>query len=583
MNGDELQGVSKRWRVAERLPEDMRSALPGQSVMLSHLLWRRGYQTPEQIAQFLSGTPISHDPFRLPDMAVAVERVLRARREGERVAVYGDFDCDGLTASAVLVHTLRAYGLDPVAYIPDRAEGHGLHPEAIAALRDQAVGLIITADCGITDMDEVLVARAMGMDVVITDHHAARIDLSLPNCPSVCPTRHDAEYPCNFLSGVGVAYKLAQALAVACPGPEPERLLDLVALGTVADVVPLRDENRSLVIRGLQQLHRSRRPGLAALARVAGVEVEELDADGISFYLAPRINAANRMASPRLAYELLMAELEEEALPLAQQLSDFNQLRRGLVEQHLSALLQQVGDPALVAAEVAAGNRPPVLLVVGDWHAGISGLLASKLSERYGLPAFVGSDGGTGTVSVSARGSTDNRIDDLLEAIEAGLPGGLFQGYGGHAAAGGFRLASERLPEAVRLLEAEAGRRIRVGEHEPVLEIDAEVRLDQLTTHTAHLVQELAPFGQKFPQPCFLTRGVTLQRVTPLRQGGRRFTLSRAGSQIRGVSFYPDEPFTRLAPGAQLDVAFNLTLNRFQGRESAEIHLCDWRPAEPAR
>ncbi|HEX6510350.1 MAG TPA: DHH family phosphoesterase, partial [Chloroflexota bacterium] len=374
----ELRGHRAAWRLEPRIPADVLELLPGESVMLAHLLYCRGYHTPDEIRVVLAGETITHDPFLLPDMERAVDRIARAVETGERVAVYGDFDCDGITATAVLVTTLQRLGLSPIAHIPTREDGHGLHPVALAELSDRGVTLVVTADCGITSMVEVQVALGMGMDVVVTDHHEARLDGSLPQCPAVDPTRLDSLYPFRSLSGAGVAYKVAQALRLRLPGaPDPDDLLDLVALGTVADVVPLRDENRFLVARGLERLRRTQRPGLLALYEVAGIERSRIDPVSVGFYLAPRINAANRMATPRLAYDLVTAADEHIAAELARQLSAYNGQRQTLVAETFDAVAAELGDQSNMAEAVRAGSRAPIVIVVGRWPAGISGLLAS--------------------------------------------------------------------------------------------------------------------------------------------------------------------------------------------------------------
>ena len=550
--------------------------------MLSHLLYCRGYRTAAEIEAFFSQGTISHDPFLLPDMARAVERILQAIERRERVAVYGDFDCDGIASAAVLVATLRGCGLDPVAHIPERADGHGLHPEALATLSDRGVSLLITADCGISAIEETLVARGMGMEVVITDHHEPRADGSLPNCPTVAPTRQDAEYPCRFLCGSGVAYKLAQALRRTAPfAPDPQEVLDLVALGTVADVVPMRDENRSLVIQGLKRLRETRRPGLLALFRAAGIDRSKIDPISVGFYLAPRINAANRMATPQLAYDLITATDPEVAATLAAQLGDYNRQRQTLVAEKFEQLAAQLGPPSLLVAEVAARRRSPALVVLGDWPAGICGLLASKLVDAYGLPAFAGSDAGGDIVAVSARGTPGVHIDEILESCESALPGGLFLGYGGHSGAGGFRVERARLDTALSILEQEATRQIAVDQVGAVLGVDAEVSLGQLSTQAAQLLRALAPFGSGFPEPLFLSRNVTLKRRSAVGEGKHaRFALRRGHASIDGVCFNADRAFFQLPLETSLDVVFHLQLNEWNGLAKPEVLLKDWRLAD---
>lgn len=576
-----LRGQKAIWRIETPMPAAIRDQLPGMSVMISHLLYCRGYRTAEQIEAFFTQGAVSHDPFLLQDMAAAVERIARAVNGGERVAIYGDFDCDGITSAAVLETTFRGLGLDPIVHIPTREDGHGLHPDGLAALADAGVTLIVTADCGVGAIEEVLVARGMGMDVIVTDHHEARIDGSLPDCPTIDPTRHDSLYPCRFLCGVGVAYKLAQALYDRLPGaPDPDALLDLVALGTVADVVPLRDENRSLVIRGLRRLQDTQRPGLLALFRVAGVEQRRIDPTALSFYLAPRINAANRMATPQLAYDLITASDPERAARLAAQLHQHNQSRQLLVAETFDRVAAGLGDPDTIGEEVLGGVRPPILIVSGQWPSGISGLLASKLVERYGLPAFVGADAGDGIVSVSARGVPGMHIDELLEGCEDSLPGGLFLGHGGHARAGGFRVATERYELAREILAREARARVSIDAVGAVLAIDAEVRFPMLTFEAARQIRALAPFGVEFTEPLFLARAAILQRISPMGDGRHaRLTLHQEGTRLDGVCFNASPDLMALPAGTRLDIVFHFQLDEWRGRFKPQVCVRDWRAA----
>jgi single-stranded-DNA-specific exonuclease len=574
-----LRGHRARWVLQPQLPDDIRAGIGDTSVMLAHLLYCRGYRSANDILGFYEGRPVSHDPFAIPGMTEAVERIVLARERGESVAVFGDFDCDGITATEILAETLEALGFDPLVHIPERVDGHGLQPEALAGLRDLGVTLVVTADCGITAVDEVQVARGLGLDVIVTDHHEPRPDGSMPNCPVVAPTSLLSEYPFRGLCGAGVAYKLAQALAVRLPGTvDPARSLDLVAMGTVADVVPLVDENRSLVIAGLRRLRETQRPGLLALFDAAGVDRTRLDPVSIGFYLAPRINAANRLASPRAAYDLLTAPDAETAAALADDLSALNRQRQALVEAIMAVLLADLGDPAAMAEEVAAGRKPPVLVVQGDWPSGISGLLAARLVEVYGLPAFVGTRE-AGVIVVSARGTPGSRVDEVLERCEASQPGGLFLGYGGHSRAGGFRVVAERWPLARDLLEAHATTG-ESGEVGAVLHVDAEVRLAQLTLEAAKAVRSLAPFGMEFPEPLFLARNVVLKtRRATSGDRHQKVRLTQRGSSIGGVFFNAPSAFVDIPLETPLDVLLHLELNEWNGTFSVEARLRDWRIA----
>lgn len=572
-----LRGSRAQWRVARPTSLNLHHAALDCSPMLAHLLSRRGIETPEQIRLFLARAPISHDPFLIPSMAEAVTRIARAVDDHERVAIYGDFDCDGVTAAAVLLDTLRGVGLDPIVYIPARGAGHGLSPEGLAALSMQGVTLVVTADCGITAIDEVLVARGMGLDIIVTDHHEPRAGGTLPDCPVVAPTRYDSLYPWRYLCGAGVAYKLAQALAARIPtAADPRHMLDLVALGTVADVVPVLDENRSLVIEGLACLRHTTRPGLLALFEAAAVTQNSISPTVIAYYLAPRLNAANRMANPRMAFDLITATDPEVASQLAVHLNTLNRERQDLVAESVASLVGQLGSSEAIAEEIEHGQRPPVLIVQGDWPAGISGLLASKLVELYGLPAFVGSQSGDGVVAVSARGPADTRIDELLERCETALPGGIFLGFGGHARAGGFRVRTEDMDTAVALLHEHAAVDGKpVG---PALEIDAELPLRRLTLNAASQIKWMEPFGAGFPEPLFLSRNATVRRIAPRGDGKHAsMTLSDATDTVSAIWFNADRAFFEVRPGDRLDLVFHLQINEWRGTSKPELRIRDWR------
>jgi single-stranded-DNA-specific exonuclease len=572
------RGKRARWHIEPPAPQVFRESLPGLSPMLSHLLYCRGVQTPEAVEAFFSGSAVSHDALLLPDMELLVDRLRLAAERGETVAVFGDFDCDGLTAAAVLVEGLRAIGLDPLLVIPERGDGHGINTPSLHSLAARGVTLVLTGDCGITAIEEVRAAAEVGIDVLITDHHEPRPDGTLPACPVVAPTRLDSIYPWRGLCGVGVAYKVVQALAARIPGAlDPDDVLDLVALGTVADVAALRDENRALVVRGIERLRRTERPGILALLQVAGVRREEVNADSIAFFLAPRLNVANRLAQPQLAYDLLTATDPTEALTLAERLDGLNARRQALVTEQLMELLSSLGDPEMVARDVMHGRRAPVLIAVGEWQSGISGLLAAKLVDAYGLPAFVGSRGSNGEISMSGRGIAGIAIDEILERCDTLLPAGTFLGYGGHAGAGGFRVCERDLDAVTAALEGIAGLTVPVEDIGPLIRIDAEVGAAQITMDAARALRLLEPYGSAFTEPLFLLRGALLVRLT-LRGNGRHaaFTIRRDGTALTGIFFGADPDFLALRPGTVLDLVFHLRLNEWNGNVKPELRLRDW-------
>jgi single-stranded-DNA-specific exonuclease len=323
----------------------------------------------------------------------------------------------------------------------------------------------------------------------------------------------------------------------------------------------------------------TRRPGLLALFQAAGVDAKKIDPVAIGYYLAPRINAANRMATPRLAYDLITATDESVAADLARQLSHHNERRQVLVETHLEEIAGRIGPPAEIAAAIAAGTRSPLLVVTGDWPAGISGLLASKLVDTYGLPAFVAADGGGDVVSVSARSGPGVRIDELLESAEASLPGGLFLSYGGHAGAGGFSVARERLDEAISILSAGATGTVPTDEVGAVMTIDAEVGLGALTLSAAQGVRSLAPFGIGFPEPLFLSRNVTVRNVRRLNGGKHlRLRLAHRDAARDAVWFNAPPEAAALQPRSAIDIVYHLCIDEWNGLQRQELRIRDWRP-----
>src|SRR5690348_7134553 len=364
---------------------ELASAL-GVSELTAGVLVRRGYDDPAAARAFLAGELPPHDPFLLGDMALACERIRAAIADGRRICVHGDYDVDGISATALAVHLLRELGADVDTHLPSRFdEGYGVRTETLARLADEGCGLVLTVDCGITAVEEVAEAKARGLDVVVTDHH--RPGETLPDCPIVA-TR-PSEYPFPELCGTGVVYKLGQAL-FGVDSDIPRRHLDLVALATIADVVPLVDENRSLAIAGLRALARTAKPGLRALMQSAGVDPASVDSGAVGFRLAPRLNAAGRLGHPREALELLLTDDETEARRLAASLEELNRERQAVEARILREAVAQVEEwpPERRSARAYA-------VAGADWHEGVIGIVASRLVERYHRPVVLiaGTDG----------------------------------------------------------------------------------------------------------------------------------------------------------------------------------------------
>ena len=562
-----------RWNLRPSGPAGSRAELEraGLPPLCAAVLCARGVDTAPAASAFLAhGPDLLHDPFLLQDMEKAVERISRAIREQETVAVYGDYDVDGITATCLLTQFLRTLGGQVVSYIPDRTEeGYGLNNHAIDALARQGVTLIVTVDCGITAAQEVEYARALGVDVVITDHHQCKE--VLPQAVAVVdPRRPDCSYPFPDLAGVGVALKLA--LALTAPAQRSQVLLDygeLAAIGTVADVMLLQGENRALVHLGLERLADCSRPGLQALLREAGCPRGQVPTTvTIGYGLAPRINAAGRMEQAGTALELLLTQDPQRGQELAQELCQLNRLRQAIeleIFQHCDQLLTHT--PALSA---------PVIVLAGEgWHQGVIGIVASRLAEKYACPAFMISlDGDKGKGSCRSFGGFN-----LFGALERCAP--LLDSYGGHELAAGFSIRRDNIPAfraaLCQLVEEFAG-------HQPMessLDVDCEIpHCSLLSTQDVESLSLLEPFGSGNPKPVFLLRSVCVLSHTDVG-GGRhlKLKLRRDGVVMDAIFFSANTAACGIENGQRLDIAFTLQINQFRGNRTVQLQLCDLRPA----
>ena len=563
----------QHWNLRRPAAPAARRALEesGLSPLCAAILSSRGLDGPDKAAQFLSSGPERfHDPFLLKDMDKAVERIRRSIGAHELICVYGDYDVDGITATCLLTEALAWQGGEVVSYIPDRTEeGYGLNPGAVTRLADQGVRLIVTVDCGITAADEVEFARSLGVDVVVTDHHHCKD--KLPDAVAVVdPRRDDCPYPFPELAGVGVALKVAQALV---PPQAREtvflRFGELAAIGTVADVMRLTDENRSLVRMGLELLGRTQRPGLRALLREAGLDPGSLPtAVTIGYGLAPRINAAGRMEQAMVALELLLTRDEERGEALAHTLCRLNRERQAIeldIYEQCAALLE--ARPQLAA--------PAIVLAGEGWHQGVVGIVASRLAEKYSCPAFmICLEHGQGKGSCRSFGGFN-----LFAALESCAH--LLEGYGGHEMAAGFTILEENIPafrEAVcRLVTLRTG-----GEPmESVIDVDAEIEhCSQLTAPQVESLSQLEPFGTGNPKPVFLLRGGCVLSCCDVG-GGRhlKIKLRRDGMVLDAIFFSANCAACSVSAGDRLDVIFTPQINEFRGNRTVQLQLCDLRPA----
>jgi len=549
------------WDIAPRAPAALFAAVDELPPLAVQVLHNRGHDTAEKLNEFMLGPLPPHDPYLLDEMHLAVARIAQAMHKRERVCIYGDYDVDGVSATAMLLESAEALSLEAFPYIPERlTEGYGLNPGAIDAVARERATLIITADCGATAHEEIDRAAAAGMDVIVTDHHPTEsrppraTALLNPNAPG-------SGYPFGGLSGVGVAYKLVQALADEFPEqlPDPERFLDLVALGTVADVAPIRDENRAYVMEGLEWIRASPRPGLRALAEAARRTPEAIRSDDIAFALAPRLNAAGRIASAQLALELLQAQHPVRADEIAAQLNDLNAERRRLTQDVVDAARDMV-------------NGSPVILATDPGFApGVVGLAASRLSEEFAAPAFIGAEI-DGLVHGSARAPDGFNVRDLLRRQNDWL-----ENWGGHAGAAGFSVLPHNV-EALRRGLAQALASLDLPEIAgPRLRADGRVYPRTIAWETYQALDSLGPWGQDHEEPRLVVENVRIQDTRLVGEDHVVLRFEELARNVEAIWFRHGDQQASLGRGRCVDVAFRLGLRSFRGETRLQMLVDDIR------
>ncbi|HYV15280.1 MAG TPA: single-stranded-DNA-specific exonuclease RecJ [Conexibacter sp.] len=541
----------------------------GVSRTLAQVLVRRGLGAPEEARRFLAAEE-THDPRAFAGIEAALAPILRHVRAGTRITIHGDYDVDGVCSTAILLRQLRRLGADADWYLPSRVDdGYGLAAETVDRLAARGTRLLITVDCAITAVEEVAAARAAGLDVVVTDHHQPRADGALPDAPIVHPAL--GGYPCPDLCAAGVAYKLSQALALAAGGDprDAEEDLDLVALATVADLVPLRGENRRLVRAGLRTLAATGKPGLRALMRVARLDPGDVDAGAVGFRLAPRINAAGRLHRADAGLELLLTADEARARAVAEELDRANVERRMTEQRILFEAEAQVR---------ALGPRPAYVLAGEGWHPGVIGIVASRIVEQYHRPALlIALDATTGMGTGSGRSIPGF---DLLAALHAAAP--LLERYGGHRAAAGLTVQDTRVAGLRAAIEAHAAEVLREQDLIPVERVDAVVGGRALGLPLADELARLEPCGMGNPAVNLLVPGATFADVRPMGEGRHaRFTVEAGGARCRAVSFGCDGRLP-VAAGVPADATFRLERNAWNGAVEPRLLLRHATPSAPA-
>ena len=531
----------------------------GVSEITASVLVRRGYGDPEEAKAFIAGEQPLHHPFLLGDMAVAVDRIRAAIADRQRICVHGDYDADGICATVLAVLLLRELGADVGWHLPSRFdEGYGVSSATLERLADEGCGLVLTVDCGITAVSEVAAARERGLEVVVTDHH--RPGEELPACPIVATRPSD--YPFPELCGTAVVYKLGQAL-LGPEAPALRRHLDLVALATIADVVPLVGENRSLAIAGLRGLARTRKPGLQALMGIARVDPAAVDAGAVGFRLAPRINAAGRLGHPGAALELLLTEDAEEARRLADRLEELNRDRQAVEDRILRAAVVQVEE-----WPDAKRRRLAYVLWGEDWHEGVIGIVASRLVERYHRPVVLIA-GAAGLWKGSGRSIPAFDLHRGLGACARHL-----ERFGGHRAAAGLSILPERVEAFADAFAAEAESTLAPDELVPATVVDAVLpRGTKLTLELCQELRRLAPFGLGNPEVTLLAPACEVVEPATVGDGKHlRFRVRREGFDAGGaIAFGLGPQLDRYRRVGSYDVAFRLQENHWNGTVAPQL------------
>ncbi len=573
-SGGHTMARRRRWKLAVPRPEvEARlTAEGGISSLLARLLVNRGLTGLDAVSAFLNARLAEHlrSPMLFRDMGRAAERLVGALARGERVGIYGDYDADGVSGSAIMVRFLRALGADPLLYLPHRLrEGYGVSEAGVRWLAEAGARVMITVDCGGGSHREIALARGLGVDTIVCDHHQVS-DAPLPAHAVINPAEPDAGFPFAGLCGAGVAFYLAlgvrKRLREAGGGPVPDlrRYLDLVALGTIADLVPIVQENRVMVKYGLRELEYSDRAGIVALKTVSGVN--RVSTRSVGFGLAPRLNAGGRMGDAALSVDLLTTDDCTRASELAAALDRENRSRRAVETEMFDDAV------AMIEGGGGIGERRSIVLASVGWHAGVVGIVASRLVERYYRPVvLIAMDAGGGLGRGSGRSIGGLNLYEVLAACRDSL-----HGFGGHRMAAGLSIRQERVASFAQQVEAAVAARTGSEDFVPVREVDCELGLRAIDDRCFSDLDRMEPHGPANPQPVFLARGVHVRAHRIVGGSHLKLLVEQDGRQMPAIGFGMAD--RTIAAGDQIDVLYSPVISEWNGSKTAELRLHDLRP-----
>lgn len=567
--------MSKIWQVMSKIEDDFIKKYPEYSPVVLQLLKNRDLKTKEEMKEFLEADfeKYTYDPFLFSQMEKVIDLIIKHIKAQNKIIVYGDYDVDGVTSSAVLVEILSLFKAQVESYIPDRVdEGYGLNKNAVEEISRRGAKLIITVDCGIRSKEEIGFAKELGMEVILTDHHSGPEKVGeYPNCLIVCPSLIEENYPFRYLAGVGVAYKVAKALIQRSKLEEKqkklleERILDLVAVGTVSDCVSLLGENRVLVKKGLEELNNGRRIGLKKLLEIAQVNSKVLDAWNIGFQIGPRINAAGRMEHANYAYDLLVTKSEKEASKLSRKLNSLNQDRQKITEEIMEEVESQIendGKDNLIIGICESKENA--------WNEGVVGLVAGRICEKYYRPILVitkTEEGYKGSGRSIEEFNIIEAIEDCSEYLDK---------YGGHPAACGFSFSEENKLKFLEKIKDLANKKLENLDLKPKIYIEAEIDVKDITEDLLDEIQRFAPFGQDNNKPKFLSHNIQIRDVMTMGTEGQHIKFRLNG--IWALSFNGAEEWKDFQIGDFVDMVYYIDKNEFNGRSEIQLKIVDMKP-----